>query len=219
MRDAFSFAVLCFSSLFVIIDPIAVAPVFVGMTDGQVDLERRRSAMRACAVALGVLLVFATAGGLIFRLFGITMEAFRIAGGILFFVMAMKMLAGDEHRPAAPVGPDGAPLRVTAGDPAVVPLGVPLICGPGAISTVMVLMGQSNSAGRVVSLLSAIVLVVAATAILLVLSPRVMRRFGKTGVELTTKVMGLLCCVIGIQFVIDGVRPIAIDILSAAASR
>lgn len=81
----------------------------------------------------------------------------------------------------------------------------------------MVLMGQSNSAGRVASLLSAIVLVVGATAIVLVLSPRVLRRFGKTGVELTTRMMGLLCCVIGIQFVIDGVRPIAIDILSAAA--
>lgn len=218
MKDLFSFAILCFSSLFVIIDPIAVAPVFVSMTDGQRDLERRRSAVRACAVALGVLLMFATAGGLIFRLFGITMEAFRIAGGILFFVMAMKMLAGDEHRVAVPAGGDGAAVRAAAGgDPAVVPLGVPLICGPGAISTVMVLMGQSNSAGRVASLLSAIVLVVGATAIVLVLSPRVLRRFGKTGVELTTRMMGLLCCVIGIQFVIDGVRPIAIDILSAAA--
>ncbi|MEJ7732966.1 MAG: MarC family protein [Polyangiaceae bacterium] len=218
MKDLFSFAVLCFSSLFVIIDPIAVAPVFVSMTDGQRDLERRRSAVRACAVALGVLLLFAIGGGLIFRLFGITMEAFRIAGGILFFVMAMKMLAGDEHRAGVPAGGDGAAVRAAAGgDPAVVPLGVPLICGPGAISTVMVLMGQSNSAARVASLLSAIVLVVAATALVLVLSPHVLRRFGKTGVALTTRMMGLLCCVIGIQFVIDGVRPIAIGILSAAA--
>jgi multiple antibiotic resistance protein len=217
MRDVLSFAVLCFSSLFVIIDPIAVAPVFVSMTDGQLDLERRRSAVRACAVALAVLLIFATAGGLIFRLFGITMEAFRIAGGILFFAMAMKMLAGDEHRAAPPAGDGTAARSAPGGDPAVVPLGVPLICGPGAISTVMVLMGQSNSPGRVLSLLSAIVLVVGATALVLVLSPRVLRRFGKTGVELTTRMMGLLCCVIGIQFVIDGVRPIAIDILSAAA--
>ena len=208
MNSALSFSALCFSSLFTIINPLSVAPVFVTMTEGVPAAERRRAAIRACAVALGVLIVFAVGGGLIFRVFGITIDAFRIAGGILFFVMSMKMLTGDGRDQAAP-GP-------AAGDPAIVPLGMPLICGPGAISTVMVLMGQSGSPTQVISLLAAIIAAVGATAAVLVASPAVMRRLGKPGVELTTRVMGLIVCVIGIQFVIDGIRPVALDILSAA---
>jgi multiple antibiotic resistance protein len=209
MTDALSFSALCFSSLFTIINPLSVAPAFVTMTEGVPAAERRRAAIRACAVALGVLVVFAVGGGMIFRVFGITIDAFRIAGGILFFVMSMKMLTGEARDHAAP-GP-------AAGDPAIVPLGMPLICGPGAISTVMVLMGQSGSATQVISLLAAIVAAVGATAAVLVASPAVMRRLGKPGVELTTRVMGLIVCVIGIQFVIDGIRPVALGILSAAA--
>jgi multiple antibiotic resistance protein len=208
MTDALSFSALCFSSLFTMINPLSVAPVFVSMTEGVPSAERRRAALRACAVALVILLVFAVGGGLIFRVFGITIDAFRIAGGILFFAMSMKMLTGS--------GPDEASSGAAAGDPAVVPLGMPLICGPGAISTVMVLMGQSVSFAHVLSLLLAIVSAIGATALVLVASPAVMRRLGRAGVELTTRVMGLIVCVIGIQFVIDGVRPIALSILSAA---
>jgi len=208
MTDVLSFTALCFSSLFTIINPLSVAPVFVTMTDGVPAAARRQAALRACAVALGVLLIFAVAGGLIFRVFGITIDAFRIAGGILFFVMSMKMLTGTGREESA--GAEGG------GDPAVVPLGMPFICGPGAISTVMVLMGQSVSAIHVLALLAAIVAAIVATALVLVASPAVMRLLGKTGVELTTRVMGLIVCVIGIQFVIDGIRPVALSILSSA---
>jgi multiple antibiotic resistance protein len=207
MTGLLSFSVLCFSSLFTIINPLSVAPVFVSMTEGASAAARRRAAVRACAVALGILLLFAVGGGLIFRVFGITIDAFRIAGGILFFAMSMRMLTGAG-------GTEGG--EAAQGDPSVVPLGMPLICGPGAISTVMVLMGQSSSAKHVASLLLAIVSAILATALVLMVSPAVMRHLGKTGVELTTRVMGLIVCVIGIQFVIDGVRPVALEILGAA---
>ena len=205
-----SFGFLCFSSLLTIIDPIAAAPLFVTMTSKSSATARRRIALKACAVALGLLLVFAIGGRLIFGAFGITIEAFRIAGGILFFVMAMRMLAGSDKRER-----DEADLTAES-DPSIVPLGMPIICGPGAISTVMVLMGQSASPWHVASLVIAVVLVIATTALFLLISPAIMRVLGSAGVHVITQVMGLIMCVIGIQFILDGLRPIVIEILSSA---
>src|ERR1041385_1684389 len=133
MADVVSFGFLCFTSLFTIINPVSVAPVFVAMTDQYEARARRAAALKACGVALAILVVFAVSGGLIFKAFGITIDALRIAGGILFFVMSMPMLTGGEDRHEGTAESLGA-------DPAVVPLGMPLICGPGAISTVMVLI-------------------------------------------------------------------------------
>ena len=151
MMSALTFGVLSFSSLLTIIDPIAAAPLFVALTDGADAERRRKTALKACAVSLGLLVVFAVCGGLIFRLFGITIDAFRIAGGILFFAMAMPMLTGAERK--APEDGEAA----HTGDPSIVPLGMPIIAGPGAISTVMVLMGQSDSTLEAISLIVAIV--------------------------------------------------------------
>jgi multiple antibiotic resistance protein len=209
MNGVTSFAVLCFSSLFTMINPLGVAPVFATLTAGDDAGARRRSVMRATSVALAVLMTFALGGGLIFRMFGITINAFRIAGGILFFAMAMPMILGHRHEEPGEVG----------GDPAIVPLGIPLICGPGTISTVMVLMGQSRSSKHVLALVAAIVLSLLVTALTLLVAPPLLRRLGSGFVAVATRVMGLIVCVIGIQFVLDGVKPVAIEILSAAARR
>lgn len=204
-----AFAVLCASSLLTIIDPVAAAPLFVAITGGQDEPARRRTAIRACLVAGGLLTVFAAAGGAIFGLFGITIDAFRIAGGILFFTLAMPMLTGraTAHAPTDTAGGD---------DPAIVPLGMPIIAGPGAISTVMVLMGQADGAAQVVALHLAIVVTVTITACALWLAPVLMRRLGRSGIALITRVLGLIMCVIGIQFVIDGVRPVVIELIRAS---
>lgn len=203
-----SFAVLCFSSLFTVIDPIAAAPMFASMTRSSSRREARSIAARACLVALGVLLVFAVSGAFVFRVFGITIDAFRIGGGIVFLGIGLPMLASGAH------AKESAPAT---GDPAIVPLGVPLIGGPGAITTVMVLMGQASSAGHVAALIAALIVALAVTCLALVVSPVILRRLGAGGLELVTKVMGLIILVIGIQFIIDGVKPIALDILRAAA--
>jgi multiple antibiotic resistance protein len=204
-----TFGLLCFSSLVTIIDPFAAAPLFVAMTDGADARERRRVALRACAVSLGLLVLFAVGGSLILKMFGITIDAFRIAGGILFVGMATRMLAGAEKREPE----DGGEA---ASDPSIVPLAMPLICGPGAISTVMVLMGQSATALHVVAFFVALVAAITATALFLIVSPAALRLVGRSGVHVLTQVMGLIVCVIGIQFVIDGVRPVALEILAAA---
>jgi multiple antibiotic resistance protein len=202
-----SFGLLCFSSLFTVIDPIAAAPMFVSLTQDADRRQTRRIAVRASLVALGVLLLFAVSGAFLFRLFGITIDAFRIGGGIVFIGIGLPMLTGGSHEEK----------KAQAGrDPSVVPLGVPLIGGPGAITTVMVLMGQASSPGHVAVLLSATVVAIAATCGVLLVSPGLLRRLGPAGLELVTKVMGLIILVIGIQFMIDGIRPIAVDILKSA---
>lgn len=209
MNEVISFGLLSFTSLFTIIDPIAAAPVFVTMTEQYDQEARRQAAFRACSAALVILLVFAICGGLIFRVFGITVDALRIAGGILFFMMALQMLMGKERKASN----EAEPLNL---DQAIVPLGIPLICGPGAISTVMLLMGQNRSFGHIAALILAIALVIVLTAVVLLVSPNIVKLIGKTGVAVITRVIGLIVCTIGIQFVLDGLKPIVINILSSA---
>ncbi len=205
---ALSFGLLCFSSLFTVIDPLAAAPIFVSLTHGRSREAIRAIALRACAVALIVLVVFAVSGAVVFRVFGITLDAFRIGGGLVFLTIGLPMMMGAK-RPPDPK--DEAPS-----DPSVVPLGVPLLAGPGAITTVMVLMGQSRGAAHAAALVGALVLALAATFASLVVAPMILRRLGPSGLALVTKVMGLIVVVLGVQLVLDGIRPVVIGILAAA---
>jgi multiple antibiotic resistance protein len=202
---AISFGLLCFSSLFTVIDPVGAAPIFVSLTHGK---DARKIALRACTVALVVLFVFAVSGALVFRLFGITLDAFRIGGGLVFLIIGLPMMAGS--------GEKHVPSRDDDQDPSVVPLGVPLLAGPGAITTVMVLMGQSRGAVHTAALLAALVLALGATFGALVIAPFILRRLGPTGLALVTKVMGLIVVVLGVQLVLDGIKPVVLDILRAA---
>ncbi len=205
--NVLSFGALCFSSLFTVIDPIAVAPVFASVTNGRSRDQVRRIALRACLVAMGVLVVFALSGAFLFKLFAITIDAFRIGGGLVFLLIGLPMLTS--HEPDRSVDPTDA-------DPAVVPLGVPLISGPGAITTVMLLMGQSTTTLHVTALFVALAAALGATFATLLVAPRLIVRLGKGGTDLVTKVMGLIIVVIGVQFVLDGVKPVAVEILKSA---
>lgn len=202
------FAVLAFSSLFSVINPISAAPVFVAMTAERLPSERRLFALRACGTAALVLSLFAAAGGAIFAFFGITVPAFQIAGGLLFTLMSIRTLqSGKEDVPEDDEG---------RSDPSVVPLGIPLIAGPGAISTVMVLIGQAPDAMHRGALALAIGVNVVVTFLILLLSPAIVSRIGATGQKIVTKVMGLMTAVIGIQFVINGVSTVILEILRSA---
>jgi multiple antibiotic resistance protein len=200
--NAVAFGALCFSSIFTVIDPIAAAPVFVSITKDRSRAEIRRLALRATLVASGVLLVFAVSGAYLFRLFGITIDAFRIGGGLVFLMLGLPMLSGSSHEDASEARPGE--------DPSVVPLGVPLIGGPGAITTVMLLMGQASGALHVAALFTALGVALLLTFLILLVAPRLLSRLGRAGTQLLTKIMGLIVVVIGVQFIVDGVRPIAI---------
>lgn len=204
--DEGQFALLAFSSLFSVINPIEAAPIFVSLTRGK-PANRRRAAIRACIAAAIVLAVFAAAGGAIFAFFGITVPAFQIAGGILFTIMAMSDLQNEERKTV-----DDA----DSGDPSIVPIGIPLIAGPGAISTVMVLVGQAQDGIRRAALAGAIAVNVLLTLVILLAAPAIVSRIGPTGQRIVSKIMGLITAVIGIQFVINGVTTVFVEILRRA---
>jgi multiple antibiotic resistance protein len=202
------FGVLAFSSLFSVINPISAAPIFVALTRGSHD--RRRAAFRACLTAAAVLAVFAAAGGAIFSFFGITVPAFQIAGGMLFTLMSIREVQDRErHLPE-----DDAENA----DPSIVPLGIPVIAGPGAISAVMVLVGQAQDAGRRMALGAAIAVNIVLTLAILLAAPAIVSRIGETGQRIVSKIMGLITAVIGIQFVLNGVSSVLTEIIRAAGS-
>jgi len=205
-----AFGLLCFSSLFTVIDPVSTAPIFVATTRHSDAKLRRKTILRACIAALVALVVFAVAGSSLLRIFGVTIDAFRIAGGILFVGMALPMLRGVHDAEA-----ESSPRSASA-DPSVVPLGIPLIAGPGAMTTVMVLMGQTTSAAHVATFFGALLCAVVATGLVLAVAPRVIARMGPSGLELVTRVMGLVVLVIGVQLVIDGIKPIVVELLRNA---
>ena len=203
MQTLGHFGLLAFTSLFSVINPISAAPIFVSMTEGSEPARRRRTAVKVSLASLATLLLFEAAGGFIFSFFGITVPAFQIAGGILFTMIAVKTL--NNGREAAEDAVDG--------DPSIVPLAIPTIAGPGAISTVMALVGQATSLPHDLALAGAIVANILLTCGILLMAPWIVEKIGQTGQRIVTKIMGLITCVIGIQFIINGVTPVLANII------
>ncbi len=213
-EDLSAFALLCFTSLLAIINPLSAAPMYLALTDGYTPANRRRTLRNAMLTAFAVLLVFALLGGTIFQLFGITIDAFRIAGGIIFFGIGMDMLQAKRSRVKATEEEEEEGRRKE--DVGITPLGIPMITGPGAITTVMVLMTQAADGPRVGIVLGAVVVVLGIAWAVLTAAPRLVRFFGQTGLNVMTRIMGLLVTVIAVQFIVDGARPILLGILEAA---
>ena len=205
MTDS-QWALLAFSSLFSVINPISAAPLFVALTEGS-PARRRGTAVRACLAALAILAVFAAAGGALFAFFGITVPAFQIAGGLLFTLMSFREMQDGGRR----FDNEGA-----SADPAVVPLGVPIIAGPGAITTVVVLVGQAQDAARRVALGGAIGANILLTLLILLAAPSIVSSIGETGQRIVVKIMGLITAVIGIQFIINGVTTVLTEVWRTA---
>lgn len=196
------FFVNAFVTLFIVIDPIGLLPFFIALTNENTTAERRVIALRAVGVAAAILAVFALAGDEILRGIGISMPAFRIAGGLLLFLTAVDMLF--ERRAQRREGQAGLEERP---DPSVFPLAVPLISGPGAIAASILLAGQGGD--RVFALavtLSAAASVLALVLVLFLVAGPVRRMLGKTAVAVITRVLGLLLAALAVQFVVDGMR-------------
>ena len=203
MDQYLQFALVTFASVLFIVDPIAVVPTYLVITQGQSSEQRKVTARRACVAAGLILVVFALAGGRIFGLFGITMPAFRIAGGLILWLVAMDMLHGNRSTQ------EGV-AEITEGqakeDVAVTPLAMPMLAGPGAISTVMVLSGQARTTSQTVTVYVSIALTLLISWITLRLAEQLVKRMGQTGIRVMTRIMGLLLAAIAVQFVITGVR-------------
>jgi multiple antibiotic resistance protein len=197
------FALVTFTSVLFIVDPIAVVPTYLVITQGETQAQRRHTATRACVAATVLLVTFAAAGRGIFGLFGITMPAFRIAGGLILWLVAMDMLHGNRSTQ------EGS-AEITEGrakdDVALTPLAMPMLAGPGAISTVMVLSGQAQTTPQTLAVYGSILLTSVVAWITLRVGEGLVVRMGQTGIRVLTRTMGLLLAAIAVQFVITGVR-------------
>lgn len=199
------FGIVAFSSLLGMLNPVGAAPVFLAMTHGMAR-DRHRVAVRASIAALVALILFAAAGAAVFRFFGVTVPAFQIVGGLLFLTSGLKNLNGVITDSEA---------EVVAGDPSVVPLGIPVVAGAGSLSTVMVLSGQARTQIDQAVLAGAIVLAMVATLLVLLAAPFLINRLGNKGQEIIIRLTGLLTAVIGVQFIINGGTTVLKDLLRA----
>jgi membrane protein, MarC family len=200
------FALVTFTSVLFIVDPIAVVPTYLVITSGQSGAQRRATARRACIAAMLLLVTFAAMGRAIFELFGITMPAFRIAGGLILWLVAMDMLHGTRSTQEGTAELREATVKE---DVAITPLAMPMLAGPGAISTVMVLSGQARTTSQTVVVYGSILLALVIAWATLRAAERLVIRMGQTGIRVMTRLMGLLLAAIAVQFVITGVREAA----------
>jgi multiple antibiotic resistance protein len=203
--NAFAFLLEVVASVFAIVDPIGTLPFFVTLTDGFSEADRSVVLRRATAVVGIVLGTFALLGRFLFQVFGFTLGAFEIAGGILLFMVAYEMLQGTIGRTKL-TSADQAEALAQRDEISVVPLGIPLLAGPGAISTVMIYAGTSGGDPVAVgATFIAIGVTTAATFLVLLYGPRIFRRLGRVGIMALTRVMGLLLAAIAVQFVVNGI--------------
>ncbi len=194
--------ITAFITLFVIIDPIGLAPLFVALTKGEAPAHRRGIAIRATLIAGGLLVMFGLFGEAVLGFAGISMPAFRIAGGILLFLTALDMLF--ERRTKRRKGQASA-----ANDPSVFPLATPLIAGPGSIATIILLTGQAGNDWAAIGAVMLVLLAVLALVFLLFLSAGVLERIlGDTGTNVVTRLLGMLLAALSVQFVIDGITAV-----------
>ena len=194
------------ASTFAIVDPIGTLPFFVGLTSGFSAADRRVVVDRAVAVLGIVLAVFVAFGRFLFAAFGFTLAAFEIAGGILLFFVAYDMLQGEITR--TKLSPQDREESLARRDElSIVPIGIPLLAGPGAISTVMIYAGDAG--GDPVDLLAvfgAVVVTTVASLIVLRYGHGLLLRLGRTGIMALTRVMGLILAAVGVQFVLNGLH-------------
>jgi len=214
-------ALLSFIAIITMVNPLAVVPSFIALTDGSSRGTRARIALLAGIACVAVLIVFLLAGNYIFKFFGITVPAFQIMGGILFLTNALRTLVADDRR-AYNVGGEkrmeDSDVEKADIDPtsiAIVPLAVPMLSGPGAITSVMVLVNLYPRIEQKVAVLLAIAAVGAVSWMVLLAAVPLSRMMGDRGRTIFAKIMNLLLGAIGIQFIINGITPVAVEIMKA----
>jgi len=194
-----AFLITAFVTLFVIIDPIGLAPLFVALTHGMDARTRRGIAIRACVIAAMLLVLFAALGEAVLGFVGISMPAFRVAGGILLFLTALDMLFERRSKRRE----DQADERP---DPSVFPLAIPLIAGPGAIASVILLTGEMGGLQGFATTVLVMAAVLGIVFALFMVAGLLERALGRTGINVVTRLLGMLLAALAVQFVLDGLR-------------
>jgi multiple antibiotic resistance protein len=200
--------IVTLTSIFFLVDPFAALPTFLVIAADADRKERRRLAFKASLTCFVVLTAFALAGSLIFSFFGITLPAFEIAGGIILILMGLEML--QARRSATHETPGETQEGVAKEDAGIIPLGIPMLAGPGAISTVMVLVGPSPGWWRTITVLIAITITSLASLMILSAADRVRHFLGETGIRILMRLMGLLLTAIAVQFIVNGLADLGV---------
>ena len=209
METIIPFALLCFTSFFTLTNPLGTMPVFLTMTNGLSDDERKRIIKRATITSFLILIGFTFCGQFLFKFFGISTNGFRIAAGIIILKIGYDMLQARYSN--AKLKEDE--IKAYANDISITPLSIPMLCGPGAIANGIILMSDASDWTLKSTLVGVIGLVYILTYIILRLSTRLVRIIGETGNNVMMRLMGLILMVIAVDCFVGGVKPILTDIL------
>ena len=210
MSEYLEYSIKVFASFFSLINPLGIMPVFMSMTATLNERQRRKVAFKASLTAFLSLLLFAFAGQLVFSFFSITVDSFRIVGGIIFFMMGYEMLQAKLSR----VKIDTSEVTSYITDISITPLAIPIICGPGAITTSIVFWEDAGTVTEKIILISVIFVVIFITWAVLVGAGKIMKIIGETGNKIMMRLMGLIVMVIAVEFFFAGLRPILQGIIN-----
>lgn len=210
MNELLSFGLLVFTSFFSLINPLGIMPVFITMTADLTPAQRRATARKATFVAFITLMVFAFSGQLLFKFFGISVNSFRIVGGVIFFLMGMDMLQARLGK----VKISSSEVKKYVNDISVTPLAIPILCGPGAITNSIVLMEDAASVTHKLILVLAMFSVLFIAFLALLGSTKIVKFLGETGNKVLMRLMGLILMVIAVEFFFSGLKPFLLDILN-----
>ncbi len=212
MDSYYTFAILVFTSFFTLINPLGTMPIFMSMTKSLSVEKRKNTAKKASIVAFFTIIAFAFSGQILFKFFGISVNSFRIVGGVIFFAMGWDMLQARlghiKHTD------DEDKIDAYVDDISITPLAIPMICGPGAITNAIILMEESETVIKKVILISVIFLVLFLTYLILMGASKITDKLGETGNKVMMRLMGLIVMVIAVEFFFSGLKPIVISILN-----
>jgi multiple antibiotic resistance protein len=210
MERIFHFGLLAFTSLFTMVTPFGVIPLFTSLTKNMSTTEVRKIAGKGVMTAFIIMVVIALAGNFIFDFFHISINGLRIVGGILFFMSGYDMVQAKLNR----LKEEGQSFTEYVNDFAITPLGIPIICGPGSITVTIVLFNDARGVAEKLILFGIIVLVLFITYLLLVSSRKILSFLGDNGNKVLMRIMGLIVMVIAIELMFAGLKPIVQDMLT-----
>lgn len=212
MDTLFPFALLCFTSFFTLTNPLGTMPVFLTMTQGMSNQERRHIVKRATIISFLILMVFTFSGQFLFKFFGISTNGFRIAAGFIIFKIGYDMLQARFTN----IKLKDEEIRTYANDISITPLSIPMLCGPGAIANGIMMMDAAKSWDLKAVLIAVIALVYVLTYFILKESTRLVAVIGETGNNVMMRLMGLILMVIAVECFVSGIRPILTDIIQTS---
>jgi len=211
MTDFYTFAILVFTAFFTIINPFGSMPIFMTMTASLSKKHRKKTAKKATFVAFFTILAFAFSGQVLFKFFGISVNSFRIVGGVIFFMMGWDMLQARlvtiKHTK------EEEKIDAYVNDISITPLAIPMICGPGAITNAIILMEDAKDITYKIILIAVIAFVLLITYLILIGSSKITDKLGDTGNKVMMRLMGLIVMVIAVEFFFSGLKPILISII------